>query len=298
MSGKKIRFIYNPKSGLSQSNYTSDKILSKLDLTVNTIDYFLTTYRGHATELAQDAALNNYDAVVAIGGDGTVSEVAQALVNSSTALAILPTGVGNSFANSLKVSKDVDKLLASIFSQNVQQVDAIELNNQEFGRRISICSLGVGITAETKHKYYQGKERSFIHYMYCLIWASFNYQKFTAFLSFNFFKEKKAFHELSVMNLNQWGHSVHAIKTAKFDDGLLDVIFIDKLKLLRLYWFSLLVIIGFVDDIRSAVRHYKASFVSILLDELTKVHIDGEPYQALGEIEVSVLPKAIKVIQY
>lgn len=296
MTGKKIRFIYNPKSGHSQSHYTSDKILSKLDLTVNTIDYFLTTFRGHATELAIDAVKQDYDVVVAIGGDGTVSEIAQALVHSSTALAVLPTGIGNSFANTIKLSSDIDSLLRAIFSGEIECIDTIELKNELFGQRIGLCSLGIGLTAETKHKYAQSKESSFLHYMYCFIWASFQYQTFSAFLNFNFYKEKKTFYELSIMNLNQWGHGVYAIKTAKYDDGLLDVIYMDQLKHLRLYWFSFLVFLGFVDDIRNTVNHYKAEIVSILLDNQINVHIDGEPYQAVGEIEVKVLPQSLQVV--
>lgn len=195
------------------------------------------------------------------------------------------------------MSKNVDVLLRAIFSMNIKKVDAIELKNQEFGHRIGICSIGIGLTAVTKHKYYEGGGRSFFRYLYCLIWASFRYKKFSAFLNVNFFKQKTQFHELSIMNLNQWGHGVYAVKDAKFDDGLLDVIFMDKLKLVRLYWFSILILLGIVDDIQNAVNHHKTSFVSILLDDLTKVHIDGEPYEAVGEIEVSVLPRAVSVIQ-
>ena len=99
----KILFIVNPKSGtLGKSNWiamATKMLAQKFDL-----EFQYTTHRGHACELAQKAVARNISIVAAVGGDGTVNEIASALIHTNTALAILPLGSGNGLARDLGIS--------------------------------------------------------------------------------------------------------------------------------------------------------------------------------------------------
>ena len=91
----KIRFIINPISGKAQHKGIESRIEKLLDLRKFDFDYFYTKRAKHTTELAQKAAKQNIDVLVAVGGDGTMNECAKGLLGSQTALAVLPCGSGN-----------------------------------------------------------------------------------------------------------------------------------------------------------------------------------------------------------
>src|SRR4051812_2755521 len=94
----RIRFIINPKSGSGIKAHLSPLIETHIDKEKFSAEICFTEGPGHATVLAKDAVANNYHAVVAVGGDGSVNETAKALVNSRTSLGIIPAGSGNGMA--------------------------------------------------------------------------------------------------------------------------------------------------------------------------------------------------------
>ena len=92
---KKIVFIMNPKSGSGSKKGIPEAIEKYID--AERFDYEIrnTEYAGHACKIASEAKEQGVDVVVAVGGDGTVNEVARAIVESNTALGIIPCGSGN-----------------------------------------------------------------------------------------------------------------------------------------------------------------------------------------------------------
>lgn len=107
---KKILFIMNPISGTISKAGIPEIIEKTLDKKKFDYQIRLTEYAGHASEIAIDAKNNGYDIVVAIGGDGTVNEVARALVHSQTALGIIPCGSGNGLARHLMIPMNIKKV--------------------------------------------------------------------------------------------------------------------------------------------------------------------------------------------
>ena len=94
----KTKFIINPIAGTGKQLDITNKIKKLLEKDRFNFDVDITERRNHATELSEKAIKENYELVVAIGGDGTVSECAKALIGSETALSIIPCGSGNGFA--------------------------------------------------------------------------------------------------------------------------------------------------------------------------------------------------------
>ena len=124
---KNIAFIINPISGSKETQNTKRKlpklIMQTLDMEQWLPNIVFTEYAGHATDLAHQYARMGFDAVVAVGGDGTVNEVARGLRDTNTALGILPMGSGNGFARHLNIPIRPQKALEMINHSEPIHVD-------------------------------------------------------------------------------------------------------------------------------------------------------------------------------
>ena len=126
---KKAVFIINPKSGTTGKEHIVDQINRLLDKNIYTsFDICKTEYQGHATEIAAKAAADNVSVVCAVGGDGTVNETAKALVNTDTALAIIPCGSGNGLARHLHIPMESSRAIAMLNRMNIRTMDYGKVN--------------------------------------------------------------------------------------------------------------------------------------------------------------------------
>ena len=136
---KNIAFIVNPISGTKTKNRIAKLIRELLDPLQFAPTVVVTEYAGHATQLAQQFAMQEYYAVVAVGGDGTVNEVASGLIGTNTALGIIPNGSGNGFARHLDISTRMNRAVEMLNSSEIINVDYGMVNNQPF---FSTCGVG------------------------------------------------------------------------------------------------------------------------------------------------------------
>jgi diacylglycerol kinase family enzyme len=117
---KSIVFILNPKSGTNNKDSIPQIISSTLDKDKFDYQVRLTEYAGHAAVIAKECAEQGINIVVAVGGDGTVNEVARSLVHTETALGIIPCGSGNGLARHLSIPMDVKKSISIINECNIE----------------------------------------------------------------------------------------------------------------------------------------------------------------------------------
>ena len=127
MSKKKIVFIINPISGTHSKDEVPNLIEKRLDHELFDYEIQLTGYAGHATEIARNCVERQVDIVVAVGGDGTVNEVARALTHSQTALAIMPCGSGNGLARHLCIPMELKRALDVINACNIEAPETYEV---------------------------------------------------------------------------------------------------------------------------------------------------------------------------
>ena len=139
---KNIAFIVNPISGTKTKNRLAKLIRELLDPVQFSPTVVVTEYAGHATQLAQQFAAQDYYAVVAVGGDGTVNEVASGLIGTNTALGIIPNGSGNGFARHLDISTRMNRAIEMLNSSEVISVDYGMVNDIPF-----FSTFGVGFDA-------------------------------------------------------------------------------------------------------------------------------------------------------
>ena len=141
----RLLLITNPRAG-SVSARTNEVIAKALAADFK-LDDVVTTSRDHATELARDAVGRGVDAVVAFGGDGTINEVAQALVGTDVALGMLPGGSTNVTVRSLGLPRDpveATALLASrLRSKTTRRINVGAIDDRYF-----LFSAGMGLDAE------------------------------------------------------------------------------------------------------------------------------------------------------
>ena len=136
---KKISFIINPKSGTQSKEQILHLLDEKLDKAKYAQEVIYTEYAGHAVEIAAQKAKENVHAVVAIGGDGTINEIARSLVHTKTALGIIPCGSGNGLARHLQISMEPKKAIEIINEGIIDVIDYGKINEVPF-----FCTCGVG----------------------------------------------------------------------------------------------------------------------------------------------------------
>ena len=154
---KKIIFIVNPISGTQSKELVLSLLDEKIDKDKYTWEIVYTERAGHAIEIAADAADSHTDIVVAVGGDGTINEIARSLVHTNTALGIIPCGSGNGLARHLQISMDPRKALEILNDGLVDIIDYGKINGTDF-----FCTCGVGFDAFVSLKFANAGKRGLL----------------------------------------------------------------------------------------------------------------------------------------
>ena len=167
----KLRFIINPISGTQDKENISDLIKKEIDKKKFDYDITFTEYAGHAAQIARDAVAEKYPIVVAVGGDGTINEVARSLVHTDTALGIIPCGSGNGLARHLQIPINVHKDIELINSCNIESLDYGVINDMPF-----FCTCGMGFDAFISLKFAEAGKRGPITYVENVLKEGLNYK--------------------------------------------------------------------------------------------------------------------------
>ena len=136
---KVIRFIVNPISGQGRRKNVSRTIEKAIDTSLFEYSIVYTEYAGHASKLTQEAVAQGVDIVAAVGGDGTINEVARSLIHTDTALAIVPMGSGNGLARHLTIPLNTKKAIEIINECEIHRLDYGKINGIPF-----FCTCGMG----------------------------------------------------------------------------------------------------------------------------------------------------------
>lgn len=290
MKKRRIWFIYNPNSGARKLKGFEDLIMQNLDL--DKFDYIIQETRSpkDAMRLASAAVQENFDIVVAAGGDGTINEVVQGMGNSPLMLGIIPIGSGNGLARHLEIPLEPEKAIRLINSLNTRTIDIASINGYPFA---SIA--GLGFDARVANKYRKLKKRGLYGYTRVVMTEFFRYRESEYILSFNGQKITRKALLLSIANSNQFGYNTIIAPTAQPDDGLLDMVIVKKFPVGEIPRVIGLLFTGKIDQ-SSYIESYKTTEVFIVRKRGKRVNIDGEAIKMGKEIFVRIQPAAIKVI--
>ena len=156
----KILFIINPISGVGKKGDLPALIEKNIDKNLFDYQITMTEYRKHAKQLAYQSAMDGFDIVCAVGGDGSVHEVGTALIGTQTKLAIIPAGSGNGLARHLNIPLNIEKAIQNINEMNVLQMDTVLVNDKPF-----LNAGGYGFDAIIAKKFNDSTKRGFANYV-------------------------------------------------------------------------------------------------------------------------------------
>jgi YegS/Rv2252/BmrU family lipid kinase len=288
---EKIIAIINPISGTTSKK----RIPTLLDQHIpsNKFDkqYFFTEYHGHAFELASKAVKEKADYVIAVGGDGTVNEVAKALIDSSSILGIVPMGSGNGLARDLAIPLDTRKALDVIMEGNISTIDYCKANDHIF-----FCTCGVGFDALISERFAEEKRRGPWTYMKNIITEYVKFQPDIYEITFedNEVLTKKAF-LVTCANASQYGNNAFIAPHADMNDGMIDVAILSPISPLDI---AGLVIQMFTKQMRknNKVQYYRSHKLTLKKKNPGVIHIDGEPVHMGEIISIEVFHSGLRVI--
>lgn len=291
MTKQKIRFIINPISGKGKGKKDIAPLIDKhLKKESFIADIQFTSYAGHATLLAKQATQEGIDIVVAVGGDGTVNEVARGVTHSSTALGIIPLGSGNGLARHLGIPVDPIKAIEILNLNCIKALDYGKMNDQAF-----FCTCGVGFDAFVSHKFANAGKRGFLTYLENTLKEGLTYKAETYTISCE--QEQKTYDAFLVAcaNASQYGNNAYIAPEASMSDGLLDVIIMKPFTVLEAPQIALQMINGTLLKNKHII-HLKTNHLTIQRQNEGCAHFDGEPITMGKSIEVKIAQGGIRVV--
>lgn len=287
---KKILFVINPISGGKKKTVFNKTVLEVLDLEKFHPTFQLTTGPNHAYEIGLQAVAEKYDAVVAVGGDGTINELGAALMGTGVPMGIIPEGSGNGLALYLGIPINETAALRRINRFDVQAVDAGIINDRPF-----FNVAGLGFDASVSDRFANDTQRGPIGYLRSVINVLANYKpsKYTLRIDGETL-EREAF-MISVANSPQFGNNAYIAPHASVNDGILDVCIVKKFPL---YFLPMMVFHLFNRSVDQSeyVEIIPGKEIFIERKDSGPVHVDGEPLSMEGNLSVSVKPNSLKII--
>lgn len=290
MESKKIAFVINPISGTQNKTNILECVKSLLDKDKYAPEVIYTERAGHAIEIAAAKARENYFAVVAIGGDGTINEIARSLVHTSTALGIIPCGSGNGLARHLQIPMDVRKAVEIINGGNIDVIDYGKINDQPF-----FCTCGVGFDAFVSLKFAQAGKRGPLTYIEKTLVESLKYKPETYELEIDGSPSRYKAFLIACGNASQYGNNAYITPQASMDDGLLDVTIIEPFTMFEAPSMAFQLFNKTIDQ-NSHIKTFQCRKLHIHRTKPGVAHYDGDPVMMGEDIDVQIMEKGLRVI--
>lgn len=287
---KNIAFIINPISGGVNKRKMPKQIEKELDHTHWLENIIFTEYAGHATELARQYAKMGFDAVVAVGGDGTVNEVASGLRDTNTALGIIPCGSGNGFARHIGMSMRFSRAIEQINRGEIISADYGMVNDHPF-----FCTCGVGFDAMVADQFATAGTRGMKTYMQKILKDLFSYQPETYTIHGDGIDLNPQAFLITFANANQWGNDAYIAPQASIQDGKMDIAILSKFPLIVAPGLALKLFTKSLDK-GMFVTTIQAKEVTVLRGEAGPMHADGEPLQMPQELHIRIVEDGLKLL--
>ena len=279
---EKIFLIINKYAGHGKGEKAVDLVIPFLENQQCTVEYSFTSHPGHATELATKASANGFDLVVAVGGDGTVNEVAQGLIGTDTVMGIIPMGSGNGLARELGISMNMLKSARTLISGVNLQLDVCKLNDQRF-----LCTSGIGFDAMIAYKMSKAVSRGFMKYVQLVIQESIFFRPLDVKMKIDGVAIENPVFLITFANASQFGNNAFIAPAASMT-------VVRKFAKIWMPIFGVALFTKFIPKL-PFVDCYKAKQIELELAETPYYHFDGEPGQLVIPAKISLNEKKIWV---
>lgn len=287
---KKIAFIINPFSGTGKKEDLPKLILQGLDKTVFETEIVFTKYRGHGTELAKEFVDKNFRFVVAVGGDGTVNEIARSLIHTNVTLGIIPIGSGNGLARHLGIPMNIKKAIQQLNESESVFMDYGLVNDHPF-----FCTCGTGFDAYVSTEFAKGKKRGVMSYIEKIITGYFNYKSQNYLLKGDGIDLKAKAFVLTFANASQWGNNAYIAPQASVQDGKIDISIMSNFPIIAIPTLALQLFAKTIDK-DLFMTTLRAKDITLTREESGPFHYDGEPYSEGTTIQIKTIQDGLKVL--
>lgn len=268
---EKIFLIINKYAGHKEGAKAIDIVVPYLEKKDYLVEYSFTQHPGHATELASKASSDGFNLVVAVGGDGTVNEVAQGLIGSSTPIGIIPMGSGNGLARELGISMNMHQSARILIDGKNLHLDVCRLNDQRF-----LCTSGIGFDAMIADKMSKASSRGFLKYVQLVVQESLNYKPLDVRMKIDGVLIAEPVFLITFANASQFGNNAYIAPGASMTDGLIDVVVVKKFPKIWMPVFAVALFTKLIPKL-PFVECYKAKKIDLETVNTTVFHFDGEP---------------------
>ncbi len=249
-----------------------------------------TAHPGHATSLAMEARQSgHFQWIIAVGGDGTVNEVAQGLLHSDIPMGILPIGSGNGLARHLRIPVDPDAALARLFESSIVDIDAFHING-----KLSLNVSGIGFDGHIAHLFGKNDKRGLAGYAGNVLREYSAFREFSAEIVTPWETRRLSAFVIAVANSSQYGNNARIAPLASVRDQRLHITIVRKIPLYR------------IDQAYQlfAGNAHRSPFcetmttdrLSIHLDKPMASHVDGEPVTAHTSFDIALSPLCLRMV--
>jgi YegS/Rv2252/BmrU family lipid kinase len=287
-----IFLIINKFAGNAKNRkHKIELAIAWLQLNAGKVEFAYTEFQSHATELATQAVSSCFDIVVAVGGDGTVNEVAQGLIGTSAAMGILPMGSGNGLARELGISMDILNSVRTLVNGNRQQIDVCRINSQRF-----LCTSGIGFDAQVADKMAKATSRGFLRYIQLTIQESIAFKPFKIKMKVDDIWIEKPVFLVTFANASQFGNNARIAPNASMTDGLIDVVVVKPFNKIWLPVFGIGLFTRLIPKL-PFVDCYRAKRIEMEFADTGFYHFDGEPGKLTVPANITIDAEKLSVIK-
>ncbi|MDR2064855.1 MAG: diacylglycerol kinase family lipid kinase [Prevotellaceae bacterium] len=290
MNKRKIAFIVNPVSGTQNKKKIVKKIENASWFDNDEVEVYYTKCAGDAFESAKRYAGENFDIVVAVGGDGTVNEIARALIHTNTVLSLVPVGSGNGLARDLNIPLKVCDAVSLLHKGKITAIDVCYFNGHPY-----LCTAGVGYDAAVSKAFAQSRKRGFLSYFISALKVYIKIKPDVYKLTIDGVETSHKAFDITFANAGQFGNNAYISPMADLSDKLIDAVVIRPFP-----WYKSAAIafrlFGKTLHKSKYVKIYKCKHAVLERSEAGCAHFDGEFTDAGRRIEISIQPAALKIL--
>jgi len=286
---EKFIFIVNPVSGKKRKKFLLELIEKQLKKETFDFEIIYTRFAGDAYHQVKEKLNKGIKYFVAVGGDGTVNEVASAIVETDAVLGIIPTGSGNGLARHLKIPMNASKALNLILKKNVFKMDYGKIND-----RLFFCTTGVGFDAHIGHIFSKTEGRGFRNYVKASFSEFLKYEPQRYEIAT---KEKTLFRDaflITCANASQYGNNAHIAPKAEVNDGKMEVAIMRAFPIMNAPIMGARLFLKNIDKSKY-IETFSCEELIIRRQKSGVIHFDGEPGEMGEEIRINIVPKGLNV---
>ena len=292
---RRFIFLFNPRSGVQKGKSLQQLITERCEQANVHFSIEHSRADGDYSSLKEKIRKESVTDVVIAGGDGTISTIVAAIKDLPVNIGIIPRGSGNGLALAAGISKDIDKAIDIIFNGNAHRVDAFLINDH-----FSCMLSGIGFDAQVAHEFDRANKRGLKKYIQLTLKNLQRIKTYSFAIKAKEADLKLKAYFISIANSNQFGNQFTIAPKASLQDGLLDIVAVEKTNiffvLMRILWH---IRFGkFTSDFtkRRGITYFQTAELTITNTDNAPLHIDGDGKPTASSFHIKVLPAAYSLL--